>query len=40
MTLGPLMYFKGTPRKLAQAISGSELGTIIGTSRPLEVVDF
>ncbi len=39
MTLGPFAYFAGTPRKLAQAISGSELGTIIGTSRPLEVVD-
>ena len=40
MTLGPLMYFKGTPRKLSQAISDSELGTILGTTRPLEVVDF
>lgn len=38
MTLGPFMYFKGTPRKLAEAISKSELGTIIGTSRPLEMV--
>jgi L-ascorbate metabolism protein UlaG (beta-lactamase superfamily) len=39
MTLGPFVYFGGTPRKLAQAIGDSELGTIIGTSRPLEVVD-
>ncbi len=39
MTLGPLLYFKGTPRRLAEAISGSELGTIIGTSRPMETVD-
>jgi hypothetical protein len=34
------MYFKGTPRKLSQAIGDSELGTILGTTRPLEVVDF
>lgn len=39
ITLGPLMYFKGTPRKLARAIGDSELGTIIGTSRPLEMVE-
>jgi L-ascorbate metabolism protein UlaG (beta-lactamase superfamily) len=39
MTLGPLLYFRGTPRKLAEAISGSELGTIIGTTRPLETVE-
>ncbi len=39
MTLGPLMYFKGTPRKLARAISDSELGTVLGTSRPLEMVE-
>jgi L-ascorbate metabolism protein UlaG (beta-lactamase superfamily) len=39
MTLGPLMYFAGTPRKLSEAIHKAELGTIIGTSRPLEVVD-
>jgi L-ascorbate metabolism protein UlaG (beta-lactamase superfamily) len=38
MTLGPFMYFRGTPRKLATAISESELGTIIGTSRPMEMV--
>ncbi len=39
MTLGPLIYFKGTPRKLSEAISQTELGTIIGTSRPLEMVE-
>jgi L-ascorbate metabolism protein UlaG (beta-lactamase superfamily) len=39
MTLGPFLYFRGTPRKLAEAISGSELGTIIGTTRPLETVE-
>ena len=38
MTLGPLMYFRGTPRKLSQAIHKAELGTIVGTSRPLETV--
>lgn len=39
MTLGPLMYFRGTPRKLAEAIHEAELGTILGTTRPLETVD-
>ncbi len=39
MTLGPLMYFKGTPRKLSEAIHEAELGTIIGTMRPLETVE-
>jgi len=39
MTLGPLMYFKGTPRKLAEVIGVTELGTIIGTTRPLEIVE-
>ena len=39
MTLGPLMYFGGTPRKLSEAIHKAELGTIVGTSRPLEAVD-
>jgi L-ascorbate metabolism protein UlaG (beta-lactamase superfamily) len=38
MTLGPLMYFKGTPRKVAEMIGKTELGTIIGTTRPLEMV--
>lgn len=40
MTLGPLMYFRGTPRKLSEAIYGAGLSTILGTSRPLETVDF
>ena len=39
MTLGPLMYFGGTPRKLSDSIHKAELGTIIGTTRPLEAVD-
>jgi L-ascorbate metabolism protein UlaG (beta-lactamase superfamily) len=39
MTLGPLMYFKGTPRKLAEQIGKTELGTLVGTTRPLEMVE-
>jgi L-ascorbate metabolism protein UlaG (beta-lactamase superfamily) len=39
MTLGLLMGFRGTPRKLSAAIRKADLGTIIGTSRPLEAVD-
>jgi len=39
MTLGPILYFRDTPRKLAEAVSESELGTIIGTTRPLETVE-
>lgn len=39
MTLGPFMYFRGTPRKLSEAVHAAGLGTIIGTSRPLETVD-
>ena len=39
MTLGPLMTFKGTPRKLSQAIHEAELGTLVGTTRPLETVE-
>jgi L-ascorbate metabolism protein UlaG (beta-lactamase superfamily) len=39
MTLGPLMAFRGTPRKLSQAIHDAELGTIVGTTRPLESVE-
>lgn len=39
MTLRPLMSFKGTPRKLSQAIQKAELGTLIGTTRPLEMVE-
>jgi L-ascorbate metabolism protein UlaG (beta-lactamase superfamily) len=40
MTLGPLMYFRGTPRKLSEAIDKAGLGTIVGTTRPLETVEF
>jgi L-ascorbate metabolism protein UlaG (beta-lactamase superfamily) len=39
MTLGPLIYFKGTPRKLSQAIHEAELGTLVGTTRPLETIE-
>lgn len=39
MTLRPLVSFKGTPRKLSQAIKKAELGTLIGTTRPLEMVE-
>jgi len=39
MTLGPLMAFRGTPRKLSQAVHDAELGTIVGTTRPLESVE-
>jgi L-ascorbate metabolism protein UlaG (beta-lactamase superfamily) len=35
-TLGPLMFFRGTPRKLAAAVHKAELGTIIGSTRPLQ----
>jgi L-ascorbate metabolism protein UlaG (beta-lactamase superfamily) len=39
MTLGPLMYFRGTPRKLSKAIHEAGLGTLVGTTRPLETVE-
>lgn len=39
MVLGPLMYFRGTPRKLSKAISDAGLGVIVGTTRPLESVE-
>jgi len=39
MTLGPLMCFRGNPRKLSEAIRKAELGVIMGTLRPLETVD-
>ncbi|MBN1137244.1 MAG: MBL fold metallo-hydrolase [Anaerolineae bacterium] len=39
MTLGPLLAFRGTPRKLSQAIHDAELGTVVGTTRPLESVE-
>ena len=39
MTLGPLMAFRGTPRKLSKAIHDAEVGAIVGTTRPLEPVE-
>ena len=39
MTLGPLMAFRGTPRKLSQAVYDAEVGTVVGTTRPLEPVE-
>ncbi len=39
MTLGPLIYFGGNPRKLSEAIRKAGLGTVVGTSRPLESLE-
>lgn len=39
MSVKPLMYFGGTPRGLAEAIQRAELGSIVGTRRPLERVE-
>lgn len=39
MTLGPLIYFHGTPRKLAAALHKAQVGVILGTTRPLETVE-
>ncbi len=39
MTVGPLLFFRGTPRKLAEAIHESELGTLLGTNRPLATAE-
>ena len=39
MTLRPFMTFGGTPRKLSQAIHGAEMGTLVGTTRPLESIE-
>lgn len=36
MTVRPLMTFGGTPRKLSRELCKAELGTMIGTTRPLE----
>lgn len=36
MTLKPFVYFGGTPRKLAEAVHEAELGTILGSTRPLQ----
>lgn len=40
MTLGPFLYFRGTPRKLAEAIHKAGLGTILGSTRPLQPAEF
>ena len=39
MSLSPLLTFWGTPRKLAEAIHKAELGTLVGATRPLEIVE-
>jgi L-ascorbate metabolism protein UlaG (beta-lactamase superfamily) len=38
MTLGPLMRFYGTPRKLCREIHNAQLGTVVASLRPLESV--
>ena len=40
MTVWPLMTFGGTPRKLSQSIRKAELGTLVGSTRPLESIEF
>jgi L-ascorbate metabolism protein UlaG (beta-lactamase superfamily) len=39
MTLKPLMYFAGTPRKLGDALRKGEVGAVVGTDRPLKSVE-
>jgi L-ascorbate metabolism protein UlaG (beta-lactamase superfamily) len=39
MTLGPFLHFRGTPRKLSVAIHKAGLGTLLGTTRPLETIE-
>ncbi|MBN1658336.1 MAG: MBL fold metallo-hydrolase [Anaerolineae bacterium] len=39
MTMGPLFYCAGKPRKLGRALEKAELGTIVGASRPLQVAE-
>jgi L-ascorbate metabolism protein UlaG (beta-lactamase superfamily) len=39
MSLGPLVAFRGTPRKVSRAIEAAELGTLVGTTRPLEMIE-
>jgi len=39
LSLPPLMTFRGTPRKLSQAIHQAGLGALVGTTRPLETVE-
>lgn len=40
MAMRPFFYFAGTPRKLAESLGRAELGTLLGTTRPLESVEF
>ena len=39
MSLTPLMYCPGTPRKLSRALHKAELGAVVGTTRPLETIE-
>lgn len=39
MTVRPLVSFGGTPRKLSQEIRKAEMGTLVGTTRPLESIE-
>jgi len=39
MTLGPLVFFWGKPRRLPKFLEKAELGTLIGTTRPLQMVE-
>ena len=39
MTLGPLAFFWGKPRKLPKFLDKAQLGTLIGTTRPLQTVE-
>lgn len=39
MTLTPLIYYGGNLRKLSEAIRKAGLGTVVGTSRPLESLE-
>jgi L-ascorbate metabolism protein UlaG (beta-lactamase superfamily) len=36
MSLAPLVAFGGTPRKLSQSVRKAGLGTLVGTTRPME----
>jgi len=40
LSLSPLLSFRGTPRRLSQAIHDAEMGAVVGTTRPLEAVEF
>jgi L-ascorbate metabolism protein UlaG (beta-lactamase superfamily) len=39
MSLAPLIYCPGTPRKLSRALHKAELGAVVGTTRPLETIE-